>query len=157
MSDIDRQRTIDQTNIINTLNCFVLSIDSRDWDTMRDCLTDEVDFDYSALGASMPRTADELVEQVRRDQSHFKAVQHVTTNHYVTINGDIAQCRANVRAQHLLLDDQSNTFWILVGRYTYRLVSTQAGWKIHGCTISVYWTETDGTVQRFEYEQSTHK
>lgn len=88
MNEIDFQQVTASFHIINLLNCFVLSIDKREWDTMRDCLTEEVDFDYSALNASMPKKADELVNQVRRDQSSFKAVQHMTTNHYVTINGD---------------------------------------------------------------------
>lgn len=141
MNEIDFQQVTASFHIINLLNCFVLSIDKREWNTMRDCLTKEVDFDYSALNASMPKKADELVNQVRRDQSNFKAVQHMTTNHYVTVNGDTAQCTANVRAQHLL-STEPNHFWTLVGRYVYRLVYTQAGWKIYGCQIDVYWTET---------------
>ncbi|NEQ24311.1 MAG: nuclear transport factor 2 family protein, partial [Microcoleus sp. SIO2G3] len=76
-----------------------------------------------------------------QDQSHFKAVQHTTTNHFVSIENNGAYCTANVRAQHLLLDDQHDRFWTLVGRYVYQLLRTQTGWRICGCTISVYWTE----------------
>lgn len=108
MNTIDFQQSID---VIDVLNRFVLSVDQRDWDAMRDYLTDTVDFDYSALNASMPRSADALVEQVRSDQSSFLSVQHMTTNHVVTIRtshhsqetkGDSAQCLANVRAQHYI-------------------------------------------------------
>jgi Helix-turn-helix domain/SnoaL-like domain len=71
---------------IDTLNRFVLSVDSRDRNTMRDCLTDEVDLDYSALDTFMPPMADELVKKVLQDRNKFKAVQHMTANHQVTID-----------------------------------------------------------------------
>jgi hypothetical protein len=85
----------------------------------------------------MPQTADELVMKVVQDQKKFKAVQHLTANHQVTLDGDRAKCLANFRAQHLLAKDPNN-FWTLVGRYVYNLVRTQVGWKIRGCVISVY-------------------
>jgi hypothetical protein len=53
---------------------------------MRDCLTDEVDLDYSALDTFMPPMADELVKKVLQDRNKFKAVQHMTANHQVTID-----------------------------------------------------------------------
>ncbi len=147
MPDLDQQTFIDRSNIIDTLNRFVLSIDQRDWKTMRDSLCDEIDFDYSALNAVMPQTADELVKQVQQDQSNFKAVQHSTTNHQVNLKGDTADCIANVRAQHLLPDDRPNHFWTVIGRYTYSLSRTTTGWKIQKCIIHVYWTETDGKLE----------
>ena len=151
MNTIDFQKTqksIDAIDVISVLNRFVLSVDRHDWNTMRSCLTDTVEFDYSALNVSMPRSADALVEQVRSDQSSFLSVQHMTTNHAVTVEGNSAQCLANVRAQHLL---PSHTFWTLIGRYSYRLVRTSGGWKIQGCAIAVYWTETDGKIQPFGF------
>lgn len=71
MNTSDCQQTIDTLDVINVFNRFALSVDRRDWNTMRNCLTDTVDFDYSALNASMPLSADALVEQVRSDQSSF--------------------------------------------------------------------------------------
>lgn len=147
MYNSDLQQFVDRSAIIDILNRFVLSIDRRDWKTMRDCLCDEINFDYSALNASMPQTADGLVKQVQQDQSNFKAVQHSTTNHQVNLNGDIAECTANVRAQHLLAGDRPNRFWTVIGRYTYSLSRTATGWKIQKCIIHVYWTETDGKLE----------
>lgn len=149
MKDIDIQRVIDQTDIIRTINGFWFSVDTRDYETMRSYLTEQVNFDYSALfGTSMPPTADELVEEVRLNHSGLRSIQHITTNHYVKINGDIAQCVANFLAQHFLPNDRGGNFWTLGGRYTFNLQRTQDGWKIHGCVISVSWT--DGNLQIFE-------
>ena len=83
--------------MINTIHYFLLSVDTRDYAAMRTCLTDEVNFDYSALfGTSMPSKADELVERVRADHTGLRSVQHIVTNHYVTINDATAQCNVNI-------------------------------------------------------------
>jgi hypothetical protein len=67
-------------------------VDERDYTAMRTCLTDEVAFDYMALfGTIMPTTADQLVENVRNNHRGFRATQHITTNHYVTVDGDRAK------------------------------------------------------------------
>jgi hypothetical protein len=50
----------------------------RDYATMRNCLTDEIEFDYTALfGTQMPPTADELVENVRLNHQGLKGLQHI--------------------------------------------------------------------------------
>lgn len=154
MNDIDIQRVIDQTDIINTINRFYLSVDERDYTAMRTCLTDEVAFDYTALfGTIMPTTADQLVENVRNNHRGFRATQHITTNHYVTVDGDTAQCSANFQAQHFLPNDRGSNLWTLGGRYLYSLLR-QGGWKIHGCVLSVCWT--DGNLQLFDLAHQQH-
>lgn len=141
-TDFDSQQVVERANIINAIHRFLLSVDTRDYAAMRTCLTDEINFDYSALfGTSMPSKADELVERVRADHTELRSVQHSVTNHYVTIDDAAAQCCVNFQAQHFLPNDQGSNLWTLGGRYVYHLVRTQAGWKIQGCVISVSWTE----------------
>ncbi|MDM9379869.1 nuclear transport factor 2 family protein [Chlorogloeopsis sp. ULAP01] len=150
------QKLIDQADIIQTLNRFVLSIDSRDYAAMRDCLTDEINFDYSALfGAVMPSSADELVENVRKNHAGFRAIQHLTANHIVTVDGDKATCTANFAAQHFLPNERGGNLWAVGGRYDYQLMKIQKNWKIYGCKIHVSWT--DGNLQLFDLarEQSS--
>lgn len=154
MDDNDIQSIIDQTNIISLINLFYLSVDKREYTVMRTCLTNQIEFDYTALfGTVMPSTADELVENVRDNHKGFRATQHITTNHYVTVNNNTAECVANFQAQHFLPNDRGSNLWTLGGRYTYSLVQTEAGWKIHGCIISVSWT--DGNLQLFELAHSS--
>ena len=142
----------DRANIIDTLNRFVLSIDTRDYGTMRSCLTDAINFDYTALfGTIMPKTADQLVKEVRANHQGFRAVQHMTTNHLVDVDSDVATCHVNFQAQHFLPNERGGNLWTLGGRYDYRLVRTETGWKIQGCVISVAWT--DGNLQLFELAQ----
>lgn len=102
----------------------------------------------------MPSKADELVERVRADHTGLRSVQHIVTNHYVTINGDDTQCSVNFQAQHFLPNDRgSNDYgrWEVVTSIAE--ARTQVGWKIQGCVISISWT--DGNLQIFELARSS--
>ena len=149
VNDSSIQNLIDQSDVIRILNRFVLSIDTRNYTAMRDCLTDEIDFDYSALfGTIMPSSADKLVEDVCKNHAGFRATQHLTANHVVTVDGDQATCTANFAAQHFLPNDRGGNLWAVGGRYDYQLMRVQKNWKIYGCTIHVAWT--DGNLQLFD-------
>jgi len=154
VNNSDIQRLIDQSDIIRTLNRFVLSIDTRDYTAMRDCLTDKINFDYSALfGTIMPSSADKLVEDVRKNHAGFRAIQHLTANHVVTVDGDKATCTANFAAQHFLPNDCGGNLWAVGGRYDYQLMRTQKSWQIYGCTIHVSWTDSNLQLFNLAHEQ----
>ena len=149
MSTSERSQLTDEANIIKLINRFYFSVDLRDYVAMRNCLTDKVEFDYTALfGTQMPSNADELVENVRLNHQGLQGTQHITTNHLVTLEGDTAKCRANFQAQHFLPNDRGSSLWTLGGRYLYSLVRVQEEWKISGCIVDVIWT--DGNLQIFD-------
>ncbi|WP_319422626.1 nuclear transport factor 2 family protein [Pleurocapsa sp. FMAR1] len=149
MNNTHFQQLIDESNIINLINRFYFSVDMRDYEIMRNCLTDRIEFDYTALfGTQMPPTADELVENVRLNHQGLRGIQHITTNHLVILEEDKAKCRVNFQAQHFLPNDRGNSLWTLGGRYFYSLVRTRKAWKIYGCTVHVTWT--DGNLQIFD-------
>ena len=149
MNDSHLRQLIDESNIIKLINHFYFSVDMRDYATMRNCLTDEIEFDYTALfDTQMPPTADELIENVRLNHQGLKGLQHITTNHLVTLKENAAECRVNFQAQHFLPNARGSSLWTLGGRYLYSLICIQEEWKIKGCVVDVSWT--DGNLQIFE-------
>jgi SnoaL-like domain len=84
--------------------------------------------DYSAV--SGPDSANIPVEVHRRNLATFlpgfDKRQHQTTNFQITIKGDEAVSRAQVRAIHTL----GGEVWLAHGTYHHRLSRTQAGWRI---------------------------
>ena len=156
MKDTHFQQLIAESNIIKLINRFCFSIDLRHYKAMRNCLTDEIEFDYTALfGTQMPPTADKLVENVRLNHQKLRGTQHITTNHLVILEGDRAKCRVNFQAQHFFPNDRGNSLWTLGGRYFYSLVRTQEEWKISGCVVDVIWT--DGNLQVFDLAREKAK
>ena len=72
-------------------------------------LTDQVDFDYSRMfGATMPNTADVMIEKVRANHAGLHGIQHLISNHIVEIDVDTALCRSNYIAHHWFPNPQGD-------------------------------------------------
>ncbi len=84
--------------------------------------------DYSTV--SGPESSDIPVEEHRRNLATFlpgfDKRQHQTTNFEITLDGDRASSRAQVRAIHTI----GTEVWLAHGTYHHRLVRTAEGWRI---------------------------
>ncbi len=129
--------------IIELLNRFAMSVDKRDYEALRSCLTDEVNFDYSALGRTFSRSADNFVSEVKEGHRGIDGIQHVTSNHLIELEVSSAFCECNYIASHSIRSAEEEFFWSLGGRYDYRLTRTDEGWKISQCKIYVAWSSGD--------------
>ena len=128
--------------VIDTVNRFFLAVDTRDYPAARALLTDDVDFDYSRMfGATMPNTADQMIEKVRANHAGLQGIQHLISNYIVEIDGDTAHCRSNYIAHHWFPNPQGDSTWAVGGRYQHRLLHTGGLWKLHGGVIEVAWTK----------------
>jgi hypothetical protein len=133
--------------IIDTINRFFLAVDTRDYATARSLLTDQVDFDYTRMfGATMPNTADQMIERVRSNHAGLHGIQHLISNHIVEIDGDTANCRSNYIAHHWFPNPQGDATWAVGGRYQHRLIRTGDLWKLQGGVIEVAWTQGNRTI-----------
>jgi len=84
--------------------------------------------DYSTV--SGPDSSNIPVEQHRQNLATylpgFDRRQHQTTNFEITVNGDEASSRAQVRAIHTIGSD----VWLAHGTCYHQLVRTPEGWRI---------------------------
>ena len=128
--------------IIETINRFMLAVDLRDGDAMCATLSEELDFDYSALGSSMPGDRATFCREVPAGMAeHFRTTQHFLSGFIVEREPDgTARTYVNYRATHWMPEDEDGAFWELAGRYTFRLVKADSAWRIQGSTIEVAWS-----------------
>jgi hypothetical protein len=142
---MDIETLMNQNEVLQVLNRFVRSVDNRDYVTMRACLADEVDFDYSALGRELARPAAHLIEQVRESHRALDGLQHLTAITLWT-------CRAIppvVHATTSLLTSESSLSGNQCGSwpsYDYRLTRSAKVWRISYCKIHVAWIAGDKAV-----------
>ena len=141
--------------IIELLNGFAMSVDKRDYKALLSCLTDEVNFDYSALGRTFSRSADNFVSEVKEGHRGIDGIQHVTSNHLIELEVSSAFCECNYIASHSIRSADEELLWSLGGRYDYRLIRTGEGWKISQCKIYVAWSSGDR--QKFVTAQTNAK
>lgn len=152
------QHLVDRAEISETIVRYFNGLDARDWKAVRDTLADTIDLDFSQLFGD-PRTthdSDDFVAFARTVLSGFRATQHISPNHVITVNGDQAEAIAYMFAWHTVPTDPGveNTF-TLRGYYNVGLTRSEVGWRMHQLHMTV-WDEAgnkgiyDVARQRFE-------
>jgi len=139
MTDEERLKLmIDKADISDVVIRYATGIDMRDWDLYRSCFTDEIDVETDK---SMHLKADEWVAKVRRLISGFKATQHISSNHVITVNGDEATCVSYLQAQHYLPSETGSNCITFGGYYVNALVRVSNVWKIRKCRVTFTWND----------------
>jgi len=134
------QELVDRMEITDTSIRYATGVDHRDRDLYRSCFTDEIEFDFSAMGMGEPKKirADEWVDQAFLIVSSFQSTQHIITNHVIRVDGDEATCVCYLQAQHFNPD----SLFTVGGYYTNRLIRTPSGWKISKLQLTTTWTKS---------------
>ena len=134
----------DRMEIIDTMNRYATSVDTRDWDLFLTCYTDEIHVDMVSVGFDKPMTmsAKEFLEIIRRAVSPFQSTQHLISNHVIQIDGGKATCVCYVQAQHFRQDDTGAQAVLIGGYYSNGLIRTAAGWRIREYKIVKTWMTT---------------
>jgi SnoaL-like domain len=150
MKDITPLDAQARVEVLEAFHHFFLDVDTRNWDHLRDTLTDEVTADYTELwgGEVKPQTKDTLVESWQHTLSGFQATQHLLGNEIVTLDGETALLRAYFQARHALPNERGSHLWTVGGRYTARFVHTERGWLLNELTLHFSWA--DGNLNLFE-------
>ncbi|NEQ25347.1 MAG: nuclear transport factor 2 family protein, partial [Microcoleus sp. SIO2G3] len=107
--------TTDRLAIIETVNKIAILSDRRDWEAVKNCFTEQVEFDYTSLNGGEPATvaaATQVKQWADFFTSRFKNTQHLIGSHAVTLNGDTASAIAHFQAHHTYLDT-SKMAWLL--------------------------------------------
>jgi hypothetical protein len=130
--------TIELVQIVNRI---FVAADTRDWDTYRSLLFDEVTLDFGGVGphSAGTVTADDAAARTRAALDPVHLTQHMITNHVVTIEGDAATVAFYEQALHhhpALGDDPAKNTWILFGRGTRSAKRTPNGWRISGASLT---------------------
>jgi hypothetical protein len=136
-------------DVAETVYCYALGIDTRDWPLYRSIFTDEIAIDFSSYnnqpGARI--SADVWVQRLQRQFTRLKATQHTMSNPMVDfVDADHARCRMYMQAHHVL-DPNDDTSWYTIGGY-YDDVLIREGdaWRIAAVTLNVLWQRGDASI-----------
>jgi 3-phenylpropionate/cinnamic acid dioxygenase small subunit len=138
------QLLYDRMEIIDTINRYATSVDTRDWDLFLTCYTDEMNADMVSIGFSEPMDmpAKEFLEIIKGAVDPFESTQHIISNHVIDIDGDNATCVCYLQAQHFRQDDTGAYALLIGGYYANNLIRTPAGWRINKYKVVKTWMTT---------------
>ena len=107
--------------------------DNHDFGPLERYFASETIIDYTSLWGGEPQrfTPSGLMDAWSGLLPGFDATHHELSDIHVTIDGSIANARAQVRAVHWL-DDRT---WVVTGSYDYALIHSDEGWRVSRMTL----------------------
>ncbi|MFJ8026784.1 nuclear transport factor 2 family protein [Streptomyces sp. NPDC096311] len=141
MTEDRLQWLVDRTEISETITRYFNALDLRDWQAMRATLDETLDLDFSELFGD-PRAvldSDAFIEFAQPLMGGFRATQHLSPNHVITIDGDSAEATAYMYAWHAVEAPSGveNTY-TLRGSYDISMRRTRNGWRMSRLRMHVW-------------------
>jgi 3-phenylpropionate/cinnamic acid dioxygenase small subunit len=123
----------DRLAVSDVLTRYALAMDTRDWELLASCFTEDARLDYDTSGVFGRK---DFVEHCAEGLAKMKATQHCVTNHVVVLDGDHAGATSYVIAQHVRENDATFT---LGGTYHDELVRSGPDWRIASRRFVTSW------------------
>lgn len=127
----------DRREIIDLIVRYGWAVDDHDLEELRNIFVPDGEISY--LGHPMVGI-DNIIRTLTSMSLSVVVVQHLYTNHLVTVDGDIAVHRSqNMQIQsNTRKVDEAN--YLIGGKSRTELVRTEAGWRIKKRTTEQLWT-----------------
>jgi 3-phenylpropionate/cinnamic acid dioxygenase small subunit len=132
----------DRAEIHDVIVRYGWAIDTKDWDLLDTCFTDDAFVDYSSNPGGKKGAYRDVRGWLEKVMSAFPVTQHLMANIDVRLDGDRATCRTMVtNPQGAATREGPLHFFYVGGRYDDELVRTTSGWKIASRVETTLWFE----------------
>ena len=145
MTETKLQLLLDRDHISQVLHTYATAIDTRDWELLASCFTEDLEADFRAFGGREVVTGREAwVEIIKGTIAGLDATQHLTANHVHRIDGDTATLTAYLQAVHRLDSARGDPEYTVGGYYTCDMArgtpdEVNDGWRMRRYTLNVTW------------------
>ncbi len=140
MTDANVQLLLDREDISQVLYRYATAIDTRDWDLLATCFSEDLEADFRAFGGrEVVKGRDTWLAAIRSTIEGLDATQHLTANHVHTVDGDEGTLVAYLQAVHRLDTARSDPEYTVGGYYTCDMVRTAEGWRMRRYSLAVTW------------------
>lgn len=140
MTEANIQLLLDRADISQVIHTYATAIDSRDWELLATCFTEDLEADFRSFGGrEVVKGRDTWVAAIKSTIQGLDATQHLTANHVITVDGDTATLVAYLQAVHRLDSARSDPEYTIGGYYTCDMVRTAQGWRMRRYALSVTW------------------
>ncbi len=138
MSESEMRLLTDRAAIVQLTIDYCWALDTGHWDDLRSIFTTDAVAD---LGLEGQNGIEAIIERVSTALGPLDDSQHMVSNHQIAIDGDRADGRCYLQAQHIRHDAEGGPLYTVGGRYEDRYARTESGWRITERRIVSMWTD----------------
>ena len=138
------QAALDRQEIENLLVRYTIALDTRDWELLSTCFTEDARYRFGHAGDVAGFEA--IKEVCSRSLDPLDASQHLVGAAHVEIDGDTARSRCSFQAQHVRRAAEGGRNYIVAGTYVDELRRTGSGWRIEFRELERVWTDGNPAV-----------
>ncbi|MEI6292650.1 MAG: nuclear transport factor 2 family protein [Methanomicrobiales archaeon] len=134
---VEPQLITERERVIEAVTTLFVSIDKRDWGTVRSGFTENVLFNTTLTEGNpeiLPR--DQIIGDWQEGLECLEAIHHQVGNFLVRFHENEAIVFCYGIAYHYLPNRSNRNTKLFVGSYDIRLVSQDGGWKITAFTFN---------------------
>jgi ketosteroid isomerase-like protein len=145
MTETKLQLLLDRDHVSQVLHTYATAIDTRDWELLASCFTEDLEADFRAFGGrEVVKGRAAWVEIIKGTIAGLDATQHLTANHVHKIDGDTATLTAYLQAVHRLDTARGDPEYTVGGYYTCDMArgapdEVNAGWRMRRYSLNVTW------------------
>lgn len=137
MSDDPRlQKLLDRAEITDLMVSFGAALDNKDWAAYANCFTE--DGSFTIMGQTR-HGREAIADGPARDLTRYDGLQHIMTNHRITIDGDRATSINYLFGIHIPDASNPGQHADIGARYDCQCVRTPDGWKLAEAEITPIW------------------
>jgi hypothetical protein len=127
----------ERDRVIEAVTTLFVSIDNRDWDTVRSCFAEKVLFN-TTLTEGNPKilSRDQIIHDWQEGLDCLEAIHHQIGNFLVQFNENVAIVFCYGIAYHYLPNRSNRNTKLFVGSYDLSLIQQDNGWKITAFTFN---------------------
>lgn len=139
----DLQTLTDERDVINLASRYCWALDAKDFEELRNIFTSDA---FAILGGTECHGIDAIIKRISSALTRLDASHHLVGSHVVTVDGDCADHKCYLQAQHVLQGTEGGDLWLVAGTYEDQMVRTRNGWRIKERILSRVWTEGNPNV-----------
>lgn len=129
------QWLVDRAAVSDLLNDFARALDDRDWEGYAANYTEDGVLDIAPTIRHEGREG--MAEFVAASLGRYAATHHLSSNHRIDLDGDIATTRSYLLAAHVFDAEQPHRHADGAGWYRCRVRRTAEGWRFEHVALVV--------------------
>jgi hypothetical protein len=151
--------SMDTHEIIEAVNKLFISVDNRDWKSVKAIFNDTVLLDYTSMAGGQPAhlASDQIIDSWKSVLPGFDYTHHQLGNYIIENDSLGAKVFCYGTAMHYLANESKNNLWTVVGSYDLELQTVREAWRITKMKFNLKFIDGNSQLPKMAQEKLKNK